>query len=61
MKAPVKAGRESRIQEPHEKGIANHLDPESCAGAGNRVGEGGSKKAKGAHPRNGPALSCSPR
>jgi hypothetical protein len=39
MKAPVKAGRESRMQEPHEKGIANHLDPESCADAGNRVGE----------------------
>ncbi len=39
MKAPVKAGRESRMQEPHEKGIANHLDPESCAGVGNRVGE----------------------
>ena len=27
------------MQEPHEKGIANHLDPESCADAGNRVGE----------------------
>ena len=27
------------MQEPHEKGIANHLDPESCAGVGNRVGE----------------------
>jgi hypothetical protein len=39
MKAPVKAGRESRMREPHEKGIANHLDPESCADAGNRVGE----------------------
>ena len=39
MKAPVKAGRESRMQEPHQKGIANRLDPESCADAGNRVGE----------------------
>jgi hypothetical protein len=39
MKAPVKAGRESRMQEPHKKGRANHLDPESCADAGNRVGE----------------------
>ena len=39
MKAPVKAGRESRMQEPHKKGIANHLDPESCAEAGNRLGE----------------------
>ena len=27
------------MQEPHEKGIANHLDPESCAGAGNSAGE----------------------
>jgi hypothetical protein len=39
MKAPVKAGRESRMKEPHKKGIAHHLDPESCADAGNRVGE----------------------
>jgi len=39
MKAPVKAGRESRMQEPYKKGVANHLDPESCAGAGNRAGE----------------------
>ncbi len=39
MKAPIKAGRESRMQEPYEKGIANHLDPESCADAGNCVGE----------------------
>ncbi len=39
MKAPVKAGRESRMQEPHKKGIADHLDPESCADAGNRMGE----------------------
>ncbi len=27
------------MQEPHKKGIANHLDPESCADVGNRVGE----------------------
>jgi len=27
------------MQEPHKKGVANHLDPESCADAGNRVGE----------------------
>jgi hypothetical protein len=39
MKAPVKAGRESRMKEPYKKGVANHLDPESCAGAGNRLGE----------------------
>jgi hypothetical protein len=39
MKAPVKAGRESRMKEPHKKGIANHLDPESCADVGNHVGE----------------------
>jgi hypothetical protein len=39
MKAPVKVGRESRMQEPYKKGVANHLDPESCADVGNRVGE----------------------
>jgi hypothetical protein len=39
MKAPVKAGRESRMKEPHKKGVANHLDPESCADVGNYVGE----------------------
>ena len=39
LKTPGKAGREQRMQEPPEKGIANHLDPESCAGAGNSVGE----------------------
>jgi len=33
MKAPVKAGRELRMQEPYRKGVANHLDPESCADA----------------------------
>ena len=27
------------MKEPYKKGIANHLDPESCADAGNRVGE----------------------
>jgi len=27
------------MKEPYKKGIANHLDPESCAEAGNRVGE----------------------
>ena len=27
------------MQEPHEKGIAHHLDPESCADVGNHVGE----------------------
>ncbi len=27
------------MKEPHKKGIADHLDPESCADAGNRVGE----------------------
>jgi len=39
MKTPVKAGREWRMQERHEKGMANHLDSESYAGAGNSVGE----------------------
>ena len=27
------------MKEPHRKGIANHPDPESCAGGGNTVGE----------------------
>ncbi len=27
------------MQEPYEKGIANHLNPESCAGAGDSAGE----------------------
>ncbi len=27
------------MKEPYKKGIANHLDPESCADAGNRMGE----------------------
>ena len=27
------------MQEPHKKGVANHLDPESCAEASNRLGE----------------------
>jgi len=35
MKAPVKAGRESWMRGPREKGIANHLDPESCSPHGN--------------------------
>jgi hypothetical protein len=39
MKAPVKAGRELRMKEPYQKGVANRLDPGSCADAGNRVGE----------------------
>jgi hypothetical protein len=27
------------MKEPHKKGLANHLDPESCAGSGNAAGE----------------------
>ena len=27
------------MREPYRKGVAYHLDPESCAGAGNRAGE----------------------
>ena len=27
------------MKEPHDKGIANHIDPESCAGHGNMAGE----------------------
>jgi len=39
MKAPDEAGRESRMQEPYKKGVANHLDTKPCAEAGNRLGE----------------------
>ena len=38
------------MQEPHKKGIANHLDPELCAGGGNVAGEaltGGRIKGSG--------------
>jgi len=27
------------MKEPYKKGVANHLDPESCAETGNRLGE----------------------
>ena len=27
------------MKEPHRKGVANHPDPESCAGHGNMTGE----------------------
>ncbi len=27
------------MKEPHRKGVANHPDPESCAGHGNTAGE----------------------
>ena len=27
------------MKEPHRKGVANHPDPESCAGGGNIAGE----------------------
>jgi hypothetical protein len=27
------------MQEPHRKGVANHSNPESCAGGGNIAGE----------------------
>ncbi len=27
------------MKEPYKKGVANHLDPESCADVGNHVGE----------------------
>jgi hypothetical protein len=27
------------MKEPHKKGLANHLDPESCAGGRKVVGE----------------------
>src|SRR5438552_9626431 len=30
---------ESRMKEPHKKGLANHLDPESCAGGREVAGE----------------------
>ena len=51
MKAPVKAGRESRMKEPHKKGIADHLDPESCAEAGNHLGEALTGELLGPDPR----------
>ena len=30
---------ESRMKEPHKKGVATRLDPESCAGARKGMGE----------------------
>src|SRR5512147_1929871 len=30
---------ESRMQEPHKKGVTHHLDPESCAGGREAAGE----------------------
>ena len=27
------------MKEPHDKGVANRIDPESCAGHGNMAGE----------------------
>ena len=30
---------EWRMQEPHKKGLANHLDPQSCAGGCEAAGE----------------------
>jgi len=36
---PVEAGRRLWMQEAHERRVANHLDPESCAEAGSRLGE----------------------
>jgi len=38
-KAPIKAGKELRMKEPHGKGVANRSNPESCAGGGNIAGE----------------------
>ena len=35
----MKAGKESRMKEPHGKGVANRSNPESCAGGGNNAGE----------------------
>jgi len=37
-KAPVETGME-RMQEPHDKGLAIPIVPESCAGHGNMAGE----------------------
>ena len=34
-----KTGLESRMQEPHWKEVANHPDPESCAGGRKVAGE----------------------
>jgi hypothetical protein len=30
LKAPIKIGGEKRMKESYQKGIANHLSPESC-------------------------------
>lgn len=37
--APIKTGKVSEVKVLHEEGLANHLDIEACAAAGNGVGE----------------------
>jgi len=31
-KAPIKIGKEKRMEDPYDEGIANHIGPESCVG-----------------------------
>jgi len=31
-KAPIKIGKEKRMKDPYDEGIANHIGPESCVG-----------------------------
>jgi hypothetical protein len=38
-KAPVKTGKMLQVQVLNSKGVANHTGPESCAEAGNCLGE----------------------
>ena len=39
LTTPVKAGRESRMQEPHKRPAANHLGPELSGGSLRREGQ----------------------
>ena len=31
-KAPIKIGKEKRMEDPYDEGIANRIGPESCVG-----------------------------
>ena len=39
MRAPIKADKVSRMQESYNEDLASHIGPESCAFAGNSLGE----------------------
>ncbi len=32
LKAPIKIGKEKRMKDPYDEGIANRIGPESCVG-----------------------------